>query len=235
MDAEDLMPMLEQLDVDIDALEAVLAPLLDRDLSEVTSTLPLLDKAQLHVLVTYAIESLVFSALKINGIDAKEHPVWTEITRVKQYFEKIEAAKKNGDASTKANMSLDKPAAGRFIKNALAGNEKLDRERAARNMTERANAQIKLQNLEEEIAASKAKAEKAARKQIKQDQKRKATDDEALATGATESSGVDTPRKKKSKSKDKARHKSDKPPKSHSEIFKDLVNRADEGKPKKKG
>lgn len=126
-------------------------------------------------------------------------------------------------------MNLDKPAAGRFIKNALAGNEKYDRERAARLMTEKANAQIKLQNLEEEIAASKAKAEKAAAKAMKKDQKRKANDEEAPSATA-ESSGVDTPKKKKSKSKEKARHKSDKPPKSHSEIFNDLVNRADEAK-----
>ena len=54
--------------------------------------------------------------LRLNGVDAKEHPVFRELTRVKQYFDKIKDAE-TGDDPRPTN--LDKPAAGRFIKHAL--------------------------------------------------------------------------------------------------------------------
>ena len=54
--------------------------------------------------------------LRLNGVNSKEHPVFRELTRVKQYFEKIKAAE---SAGTARNMTLDKAATGRFIRNAL--------------------------------------------------------------------------------------------------------------------
>ncbi len=56
--------------------------------------------------------------LRLNGINSREHPVFQELTRVKQYFEKIKAAELAG---TKQNVTLDKAAAGRFINHALVG------------------------------------------------------------------------------------------------------------------
>ena len=60
MDAADLSPLLDRLDVQIDDLRDALEPLLATALSHNTAKLPLLDKAKLYVLVTYAIESLLF-------------------------------------------------------------------------------------------------------------------------------------------------------------------------------
>ena len=60
METTDLSPMLEELKDNVDDLEEVLAPLLNTNLSEITSKLPLLDRAKLHVLVTYGIESILF-------------------------------------------------------------------------------------------------------------------------------------------------------------------------------
>ena len=56
----DLSDQLETLEGDIDDLEDALGPLLKCPLSEFASKLPLLDKANLFVLVTYAIESILF-------------------------------------------------------------------------------------------------------------------------------------------------------------------------------
>ena len=67
MDVTDITPQLEQLDVDIDKLQEALKPLLG-DIGDVSSKLPLLDKAKLYVLVSYAIESLLFCT------DAFPHP-----------------------------------------------------------------------------------------------------------------------------------------------------------------
>lgn len=60
MDSVDLVPLIEHLDDNIDDLEEALSPLLTGALSDTAGTLPLLDKAQLYVLTTYAIESVVF-------------------------------------------------------------------------------------------------------------------------------------------------------------------------------
>ena len=60
MDIIDLVPLIESLDDNIDDLEEALEPLLNSALSDTAGKLPLLDKAQLYVLVTYAIESILF-------------------------------------------------------------------------------------------------------------------------------------------------------------------------------
>ncbi|MCJ1423147.1 hypothetical protein MMC29_001028 [Sticta canariensis] len=123
MEATDLISLIEGLDENVDDLKEALAPLLQAALTESAAKLPLLDKAQLYVLVTYAIESLLFSYLRLNSVNAKEHPIFSELSRVKQYFEKIRNAE-SGDARTAA-VSLDKAAAGRFIKHALVNKTNL--------------------------------------------------------------------------------------------------------------
>lgn len=134
METTDLTPLLEDLTAHIDDLETSLAPLLNSPLSTISSRLPLLDKAKLHILTTYAIESILFSALKLNGVDARNHAVFTELTRVRQYFDKIKEAEATPQQPT---VTLNKEAAGRFIKHGLAGNDKYDRERVQKQEKER--------------------------------------------------------------------------------------------------
>lgn len=59
MDVTDISPYLDQLDGDLDNLEVALQPLM-KDLDDVASKLPLLDKAKLYVLATYSIESTLY-------------------------------------------------------------------------------------------------------------------------------------------------------------------------------
>ena len=78
MDSAGLITCIEFLDDDIDNLEEALEPLLLCPLTETANKLPLLDKAQLYVLVTYAIESILFCQFfchaKIRIIaDVKKH------------------------------------------------------------------------------------------------------------------------------------------------------------------
>ena len=60
MDSTKILSLLETLDDEVDDLEETLSPLLKTALSDTSSKLPLLDKAKLYVLVTYAIESILF-------------------------------------------------------------------------------------------------------------------------------------------------------------------------------
>ncbi|KAJ5118635.1 hypothetical protein N7448_010340 [Penicillium atrosanguineum] len=150
MDTADLFPLLEQLDDNVDDLEDVLQPFLGQSLSKTSKNLPVMDKAKLHVLITYTLESLIFSYLRLHGIDAKQHSVFRELTRVKQYFDKIKDLETEPEQRT---MTLDKAAAGRFIKHGLAGNNKIDLELAEKQAKERARAQFKAAMLAKKQAA----------------------------------------------------------------------------------
>jgi len=59
----DVLSLLEQLDDEIDDLEDSFEPILEAGLSDTASKLPLLDKAKLYILVTYAVESILFCEL----------------------------------------------------------------------------------------------------------------------------------------------------------------------------
>ncbi|KAB8258169.1 Sas10/Utp3/C1D family-domain-containing protein [Aspergillus pseudonomiae] len=151
MDATDLLPLLEQLDDHVDDLEEALGPVLNSAITDTSKKLPVLDKAKFHVLITYALESLIFSYLRLHGVNAKEHPVFRELTRVKQYFEKIKALEAEPEQRT---LTLDKQAASRFIKHGLAGNDKFDMERKEQQAKEKARAQLKASLLAKKAAAA---------------------------------------------------------------------------------
>ncbi|KAK2841681.1 hypothetical protein FQN49_006015 [Arthroderma sp. PD_2] len=181
METADLTPLLEQLEDDIDDIEDALEPLLEHGLTATSQKLPLMEKAKLHVLLTYSIESLIFSYLRLNDVDAKEHPVFKELLRVRQYHDKIKTLETPPEKRT---MTLDKQAAGRFIKHGLAGNDKIDLERAEREAKEKAMAQLRAAQL----ARVKAKASVP--------QKRPMEESESSERDNTE---LSTPEPKKSK------------------------------------
>ncbi|KAJ6444029.1 Sas10/Utp3/C1D family protein [Purpureocillium lavendulum] len=132
---------LDKLDVQLDNLEDALGPLLD-GLDEKASQLPLLDRAKLFSLSAYAIESLLFSSLKLQGSDAQNHAVFTELKRVQQYFAKIKGVEEpepQGQRSTTVNQE----AAARILKADLADNKALGAKLAEKIAEERAKALLK--------------------------------------------------------------------------------------------
>ncbi|KAH8667418.1 Sas10/Utp3/C1D family-domain-containing protein [Tricladium varicosporioides] len=161
MDSTKIISLLEQLDDEIDDLEDSLVPLLKTSLAESASKFPLLDKAKLYVLVTYAIESILFSYLRLNGVKAREHPVFLELTRVKQYFDKIKATE---NPPVRTSM-LDKTVAARFLQPDLVRADKSALQAAEQLAKQRAKAHIKFEELNKSIEkrenAAKRKAETA--------------------------------------------------------------------------
>jgi exosome complex protein LRP1 len=156
--ATDLPDLIEDLEVNIDELEELLNPLLTKPLATTASTLPLLDKAKLHILTTYAIESLLFSSLLVSGTNAKEHAIFTELSRLRSYFGKIKSAEEGQGK----RVGVDKEAAARFIRHGLAGNDRFDRERRERERLGRVDeAARKRQHtkFDEEGEAAKATTE----------------------------------------------------------------------------
>lgn len=59
---------------------------------------------------------MMLAYLRLNGVKAREHPVFKELTRVKQYFDKIKVVE---TPVAERNMAVDKSAAARFIKAGL--------------------------------------------------------------------------------------------------------------------
>lgn len=68
MESTEISSLLEQLDDEIDDLEDSLAPIVKSALSVTSSKLPLLDKAKLYVLITYAVESILFCMWSANKL-----------------------------------------------------------------------------------------------------------------------------------------------------------------------
>lgn len=62
MDTSKTATLLDRLDDEIDDLEEALEPLTGNLLAQKASKMPVLDKAKLYVLSTYAIESMLFCA-----------------------------------------------------------------------------------------------------------------------------------------------------------------------------
>ncbi|KKA27966.1 hypothetical protein TD95_001204 [Thielaviopsis punctulata] len=137
MSVRDITKDLNKLDNQLDVLEEALKPLM-KALNDSASSMPLLDRAKLFTLANYALETLIFSGLRVDGADAMNHPVFqTELKRVKQYFAKIDAVE---NPVEKPTAKLDTEAATRMIKNGLSD-----------------DAAIKAR-LNEQIAKEKAKA-----------------------------------------------------------------------------
>ena len=162
-----MQDLVEDLTSNIDDLEASLSPLLNSALSASTSKLPLLDKAKLYILATYALDSVLFSYVRLNGADVKSHPVAQEIARVRTYFQKIKEAE-TGPAQRSA--TLDKDAAARFIKHGLSGNDKYDAARAERMAAEKAGAKRKADELEASAQWGSQNRFAAAAKRMKADE-----------------------------------------------------------------
>ncbi|UNI24245.1 hypothetical protein JDV02_010008 [Purpureocillium takamizusanense] len=140
-ESKGLVRDLDKLDVQLDNLEDALGPLLE-GLDERASQLPLLDRAKLFSLSAYAIESLLFASLKLQGTDAQSHAVFTELKRVQQYFAKIKGVEEpepQGQRSTTVNQE----AAARILKADLADNKALSAKLAEKIAEERAKALLK--------------------------------------------------------------------------------------------
>ncbi|KAF9956535.1 hypothetical protein BGZ72_002706 [Mortierella alpina] len=127
-------------------LEGMLAPLFATPTS-LTETLAKLDSEKRF-------------NLKTNGTAPNTHPVMKELKRVKEYTEKL----RHAIHGNKPNMEVDKDAATRFIKGALAANEVANRkeaEEATRQQLEEDGAIIESQGTHKRFDAEPSLASSA--------------------------------------------------------------------------
>ncbi|KAF8925456.1 hypothetical protein EDD21DRAFT_383024 [Dissophora ornata] len=110
-------------------LEEMLSPLFatPNSLSETLAKLDSESRCQMELLIAYAINTFAFINLKANGTAPSTHPVMQELKRIKAYTERL----RNVTEGYKAKMEVDRDAAARLIRGALASNNIADRKAAA--------------------------------------------------------------------------------------------------------
>eukprot|EP00039_Didymoeca_costata_P025764 m.14190 g.14190 ORF g.14190 m.14190 type:complete len:188 (+) comp5033_c0_seq2:302-865(+) len=79
-----------------------------------------LEAAELDLSFAFAINSLFWTYIRLCGDDPKDHPVNRELVRIKEYMKKVQQLKSPPE---EPNLRVDKGAAKRFVKAALAPNE----------------------------------------------------------------------------------------------------------------
>lgn len=116
-DATKIRKKIARLNKHLDELESQLEPLFSQSLTETLVRLDTVQQAKMQVIIPYVVYDLVFVFLKARGIDPMTHPIVRELDRVRVYFDKIKDAE---ESNQKRKLGLDKEAAERFIKHAIA-------------------------------------------------------------------------------------------------------------------
>ncbi|KAG0372713.1 hypothetical protein BGX24_012688 [Mortierella sp. AD032] len=138
-------------------LETMLAPLFATSsaLSETVAKLDTEKRCQLELLLACALNTLAFINLKTNGTAPTSHPVMHELKRIKGYTEKLRQVTQGAPVNT---MEVDKDAAARFIKGALAANLVADRRQAEEEEKEQQQPQGTHMRFEDAAASSSVAA-----------------------------------------------------------------------------
>ncbi|KAJ2608865.1 hypothetical protein H4S08_004288 [Coemansia sp. RSA 1365] len=110
----------DQLATAVDQIQTALGPILSQPLTDTLPKLTPIQRCELEALVAYAINTLYWVYLKVNGVPPKEHPVMDELQRVQRYIEKINRAKKSNNKQESRAMRVDANAASRIIQNATS-------------------------------------------------------------------------------------------------------------------
>lgn len=120
---------LRNLDNAIGHIEAKLAPILAMSRDEFVAGLTPLEKAKVDVALAYALSSLFFVLLKVNGGDPTNHEVMGQIKRVGAALQKVKAkaAQSEGSSSSSSaepaqRLRVDAEAGKRVVTHALASN-----------------------------------------------------------------------------------------------------------------
>nr|QBH67513.1 DNA-binding protein C1D [Ustilago esculenta] len=131
------LPTLQSLSSSFSDLSTILQPLLSHNYEQLNAALQAnssnaqktedelhgrLNAARMQVSVAYVLLDLVWILLKTKGVDPTNHPIMQELERVKSYFGKIKSVQDNEkEPEQEKGLKVDRSAAGRFIRAALAG------------------------------------------------------------------------------------------------------------------
>ncbi|CAF0827789.1 unnamed protein product [Brachionus calyciflorus] len=102
----------------LDNVEDIVKLLNSSTIREEVDKLSPLEKAKFDWISIYAINSLYFVYLKNNGVNLKEHPIMSELLRVKNYLSRINEITSSEEYKNKS-VKVDKESSARIIKRSL--------------------------------------------------------------------------------------------------------------------
>mmetsp|Transcript_19933 Transcript_19933/g.20046 ORF Transcript_19933/g.20046 Transcript_19933/m.20046 type:complete len:134 (+) Transcript_19933:103-504(+) len=97
--------------------------LLNKNYESVEEQLSNLESTKLNVALAYSIASLYYSMLKSKGSSIANHPIKSDLSRIKSYVDRINTIEK-GVQQRKATVNVS--AAGRLLKHELKSNVAFD-------------------------------------------------------------------------------------------------------------
>ncbi|XP_073248421.1 nuclear nucleic acid-binding protein C1D-like [Porites lutea] len=112
---EEVTESLETFHEALGKVEDVFKPVLETSVDDLKEKMNPLESAKLDLVVAYAINSMFWMYLTTQGVNPREHPVKSELDRIKKYMGKVKEATEKKEAS----LRIDKGAAKRFVKSAL--------------------------------------------------------------------------------------------------------------------
>ncbi|KAL9953776.1 hypothetical protein ACROYT_G041240 [Oculina patagonica] len=124
---EEVTESLETFHEALGKVKDVFKPLLETSVDDLKEKMNPLQSAKLDLVVAYAINSMFWMYLTTQGVNPRQHPVKTELDRIKKYMGKVKEATEKKEASAR----IDKGAAKRFVKSALW--EPSDKEKSSHN------------------------------------------------------------------------------------------------------
>ncbi|KYQ91831.1 hypothetical protein DLAC_07632 [Tieghemostelium lacteum] len=108
----------------LDKLETQLEPFFRIPLKEHLEKLSPNDSSKLNVTVAYALNALFFMYLQTQGISPHEHPVKSELERIKPYFLKLRnLSNKSTEEEEKPKVQVNVDATSRIINHVVATNK----------------------------------------------------------------------------------------------------------------
>ncbi|KAN0030026.1 hypothetical protein ACTA71_008170 [Dictyostelium dimigraforme] len=108
----------------LDRLELQLEPFFKVPLKEHQGSLTPIENAKLNITVAYALNSLFYMYLQTQGVSPHDHPVKTELDRIKPYILKLKNSTNENSNNTEENKpKVDSEAVKRMINNTLSSNK----------------------------------------------------------------------------------------------------------------
>lgn len=151
---EEVTESLESFHEALGKVEDVFKPLLETSVDDLKEKMNPLQSAKLDLVVAYAINSMFWMYLTTQGVNPRQHPVKSELDRIKKYMGKVKEATEKKEASAR----IDKEAAKRFVKSALW--EPSDKEKTSENEGETPIKEDSKKNSEKRKSEGKPSAKK---------------------------------------------------------------------------
>ncbi|KAI8985097.1 hypothetical protein BDB01DRAFT_721760 [Pilobolus umbonatus] len=80
----------------LQTVKKYLEPLLSKPLTETYTKLPLAERCEFEILLSYALNTLYYIYLRTQGSDPQSHDVMTELARIQDYIMKIKVLRGEG-------------------------------------------------------------------------------------------------------------------------------------------